>query len=195
MKSCLTDVFTAVSVVAVIATAAGTARLAGQQAPPAAPPAQAAPIKSPEIHPDRTVTFRLAGAQGDRGHAERQLGQRHQHQDDEGRRRASGRRPWARSPRSCGATGSSSTASRRSIPATAKPSATASRYDNLLMISGPESEWWDFKDVPHGSVQAVWYPSPTLKHGQPPDDGLHAARLRDRHAEVSGALPAARRRR
>ena len=31
------------------------------------------------------------------------------------------------------------------------------------MISGPESEWWDFKDVPHGSVQAVWYPSPTLK--------------------------------
>ena len=37
------------------------------------------------------------------------------------------------------------------------------RYDNLLMISGPESEWWDFKDVPHGTVQAVWYPSPTLK--------------------------------
>ena len=25
------------------------------------------------------------------------------------------------------------------------------RYDNLLMISGPESEWWDFKDVPHGT--------------------------------------------
>ncbi|HWW83865.1 MAG TPA: alpha/beta hydrolase-fold protein, partial [Vicinamibacterales bacterium] len=37
------------------------------------------------------------------------------------------------------------------------------RYDNLLMISGPESEWWDFKEVPHGTVQAVWYPSPTLK--------------------------------
>ncbi len=37
------------------------------------------------------------------------------------------------------------------------------RYDNLLMISGAESEWWDFKDVPHGTVQAVWYPSPTLK--------------------------------
>ena len=55
------------------------------------------------------------------------------------------------------------------------------RYDNLLMISGPESEWWDFKDVPHGTVQAVWYPSPTLKHGEPPDDGLHAAGLRDQH--------------
>ena len=54
------------------------------------------------------------------------------------------------------------------------------RYDNLLMISGPESEWWDFKDVPHGTIQAVWYPSPTLKQAQPPDDGLHAARLRER---------------
>jgi enterochelin esterase-like enzyme len=41
-----------------------------------------------------------------------------------------------------------------------------SRYDNLLMISGPESAWWDFKDVPHGTVQAVWYPSPTLKMDQ-----------------------------
>jgi enterochelin esterase-like enzyme len=38
-----------------------------------------------------------------------------------------------------------------------------SRYDNLLMVSGPESDLWDFKDVPHGTVQAVWYPSPTLK--------------------------------
>src|SRR6185503_10460095 len=38
-----------------------------------------------------------------------------------------------------------------------------SRYDNLLMVSGAESEWWDFKDVAHGTVQAVWYPSPTLK--------------------------------
>jgi len=38
------------------------------------------------------------------------------------------------------------------------------RYDNLLMISGPASELWDFKpDVPHGAVQAVWYPSEILK--------------------------------
>ena len=40
------------------------------------------------------------------------------------------------------------------------------RYDNLLMISGPESDAWEFKDVPHGSVQAVWYTSPTLKLAQ-----------------------------
>ena len=38
------------------------------------------------------------------------------------------------------------------------------RYDNLLMISGPASDLWDFKpDIPHGAVQAVWYPSETLK--------------------------------
>ena len=38
------------------------------------------------------------------------------------------------------------------------------RYDNLLMISGPASDLWEFKpDVPHGAVTAVWYPSPILK--------------------------------
>jgi enterochelin esterase-like enzyme len=38
------------------------------------------------------------------------------------------------------------------------------RYDNLLMVSGPASDLWDFKpDVPHGAVQAVWYPSDVLK--------------------------------
>ncbi len=48
-------------------------------------------------------------------------------------------------------------------PSNGETQRDGSRYDNLLMISGPESEWWNFKDVPHGSVQAVWYPSPTLK--------------------------------
>jgi enterochelin esterase family protein len=38
------------------------------------------------------------------------------------------------------------------------------RYDNLLMISGPASELWEFKpDSPHGTVQAIWYPSEILK--------------------------------
>jgi enterochelin esterase family protein len=33
------------------------------------------------------------------------------------------------------------------------------RYDNLLMIPGPASDLWDFKpDIPHGTVQAIWYP-------------------------------------
>jgi enterochelin esterase-like enzyme len=38
-----------------------------------------------------------------------------------------------------------------------------SRYDNLLMISGPASAMWEFRNVPHGAVQAVWYPSEILK--------------------------------
>jgi len=41
------------------------------------------------------------------------------------------------------------------------------RYDNLLMISGPASDLWDFKpDVPHGVVEAVWYASEILKQKQ-----------------------------
>lgn len=38
------------------------------------------------------------------------------------------------------------------------------RYDNLLMISGAASDLWEFKpEIPHGTVQAVWYPSEILK--------------------------------
>jgi enterochelin esterase family protein len=38
------------------------------------------------------------------------------------------------------------------------------RYDNLLMISGPASAAWEFRpDIPHGTVQEVWYPSEVLK--------------------------------
>jgi len=37
------------------------------------------------------------------------------------------------------------------------------RYDNILLISGPESALYELKDVPHGTVSMVWYPSPTLK--------------------------------
>jgi enterochelin esterase-like enzyme len=37
------------------------------------------------------------------------------------------------------------------------------RYDNLVMISGPASDAWQFKsDIPHGTVAAVWYPSKIL---------------------------------
>jgi enterochelin esterase-like enzyme len=38
------------------------------------------------------------------------------------------------------------------------------RYDNWVMVPGPFSDSWQFKpDVPHGTVQAIWYPSPILK--------------------------------
>jgi enterochelin esterase-like enzyme len=37
-----------------------------------------------------------------------------------------------------------------------------SRIDNLLLITGPYDALWTFKNVPHGTVEQVWYPSPTL---------------------------------
>ncbi len=37
------------------------------------------------------------------------------------------------------------------------------RYDNILLIPGPESELYELKNVPHGSVSIVWYTSPILK--------------------------------
>jgi enterochelin esterase family protein len=40
------------------------------------------------------------------------------------------------------------------------------RIDNLLLITGPADDLWTFKDVPHGTVEQVWYPSPTLDQDQ-----------------------------
>ncbi len=37
------------------------------------------------------------------------------------------------------------------------------RYDNILLIPGPASDAYTWKEVPHGSVHIVWYPSPSLK--------------------------------
>jgi enterochelin esterase-like enzyme len=48
-------------------------------------------------------------------------------------------------------------------PGNAETQRDGARYASMLMIPGAESELWDFKDVPHGTVQAIWYPSPTLK--------------------------------
>jgi enterochelin esterase family protein len=51
-------------------------------------------------------------------------------------------------------------------PGNAEIQRDGSRFDNLLFLAGPESDLWEFKDVPHGTVQAVWYPSPTLKQAR-----------------------------
>jgi enterochelin esterase family protein len=37
------------------------------------------------------------------------------------------------------------------------------RSDNILLISGPESDLYEFKKVPHGAVSMVWYDSSILK--------------------------------
>jgi enterochelin esterase-like enzyme len=140
------------------------ASLVAQQ-PPAAPPATAArpaPLRSPDIHPDRTVTFRLSAPKAaevtlngswDNGTNLKMT------KDDAG--------VWSTTigplaPQLWGywfmVDGVKAL-----DPNNAETQRDGARYDNLLMISGPASEWWDFKDVPHGTVQAVWYPSPTLK--------------------------------
>src|SRR6476646_7507247 len=128
--------------------------LAGQQAPAAAP-AQAprpAPLKSPEIHPDRTVTFRLLAPKAsdvtlngswDNGTDLKMT------KDEAGIWSATigplAPQLWGYWFMVDGV--------KALDPNNGETQRDGARYDNLLMISGPESEWWDFKDVPHGSVQ------------------------------------------
>jgi enterochelin esterase family protein len=47
-------------------------------------------------------------------------------------------------------------------PSNSETERDGSRFNSVLMISGPDSDTWDFKDVPHGTVEQIWYPSPTL---------------------------------
>ncbi len=47
-------------------------------------------------------------------------------------------------------------------PSNSETERDGSRYSTMLMISGPQSALWDFKDVPHGTLDEIWYPSPTL---------------------------------
>ena len=37
------------------------------------------------------------------------------------------------------------------------------RVESMLLVPGPESALYGTKDVPHGTLSAVWYDSPTLK--------------------------------
>ena len=48
-------------------------------------------------------------------------------------------------------------------PANSETERDGSRYNTMLMVPGPEADLWTFKNVPHGTVEQVWYPSPTLK--------------------------------
>jgi enterochelin esterase-like enzyme len=47
-------------------------------------------------------------------------------------------------------------------PSNSETERDGSRYNSMLMVSGRESALWDFKDEPHGTVEQIWYPSPTL---------------------------------
>jgi len=137
---------------------------------PAAYPQQAAPGRgaaaprpvSPEIHADRTVTFRLSAPKANEvtlngsweGARDIKMSK-----DDNGIWSVTvgplGAQLWGYWYLVDGV--------KALDPGNGETQRDGSRIDNLLMISGPESDLWDFKDVPHGTIHTVWYPSPTLK--------------------------------
>ena len=47
-------------------------------------------------------------------------------------------------------------------PSNSETERDGSRFNSMVMVSGPPSAMWDFKDVPHGTLEQIWYPSPTL---------------------------------
>jgi enterochelin esterase-like enzyme len=51
-------------------------------------------------------------------------------------------------------------------PSNSETERDGNRFSSLLMVSGPADDMWDFKDVPHGTIEQVWYPSPTLHMDQ-----------------------------
>jgi enterochelin esterase-like enzyme len=156
------NLFAAAVLIAVSAAMPLSAQQGAAPAAPAQAAARPAPLKSPEIHPDRSVTFRLSAPKAtevtlngswDNGTDLKMT------KDETG--------VWSTTigplaPQLWGywfmVDGVKAL-----DPNNGETQRDGARYDNLLMISGPESEWWDFKDVPHGTVQAVWYPSPILK--------------------------------
>jgi enterochelin esterase-like enzyme len=131
-------------------------------AAPAAQPARPRAPRSPEINPDHTVTFRLSAPKA----SEVTLNGSWEGatniamtKDDDG--------VWSTTVGPLGAQlwgyWYLVDGVKALDPGNAETQRDGARYDNLLMIPGAESDLWDFKDVPHGTVRAVWYPSPTLK--------------------------------
>jgi enterochelin esterase-like enzyme len=131
--------------------------------PGQASPAPSRPVpRSPEIHPDRTVTFRLDAPHSKEvtlngswdGAVNIKMAQ------DEGGVWSVTVGPLAPQLWSYWYLVDGVKAL---DPGNSETQRDGARYANLLMISGAESALWDFKDVPHGTVQAIWYASPTLK--------------------------------
>lgn len=47
-------------------------------------------------------------------------------------------------------------------PSDSETERDGSRFLSMVMVNGPQSDLWNFKDVAHGTVEQIWYPSPTL---------------------------------
>ncbi len=166
--------------VALLTASCAFSQPAAQPAPAPAPRPMVP--RSPEIHADRTVTFRLAAPKA----AEVTLngsweGARDikMTKDDQGVWSVTvgplGAQLWGYWYLVDGV--------KALDPGNGETQRDGVRIDNLLMISGPESDLWEFHDVPHGTMQAVWYPSPTLKMARrrmtiytPPDYATSSAR-------------------
>jgi enterochelin esterase family protein len=55
---------------------------------------------------------------------------------------------------------------RANDPSNSEMERDGSRYNNMVLVPGPQSDLWTFKDVPHGTLEQIWYPSPTLQMDQ-----------------------------
>jgi len=138
------------------------------QAPTANPVAQSAPraaIRSPEIHADRTVTFRLAARSAKEV---RVIGTWPQRPGATMTQDADGVWSATVGPLAPEMYGYAFIVDgvRTLDPSNSETQRDGKQFDSMLMISGPESAMWDFRDVPHGSLEQIWYPSPTLKAAQ-----------------------------
>jgi len=51
-------------------------------------------------------------------------------------------------------------------PSNSETERDGSRYNTMLLVPGAAADLWTFKDVPHGTLEQIWYPSPTLKMDQ-----------------------------
>jgi enterochelin esterase-like enzyme len=147
---------------AVFGQGAPAAAPAGAQAAPARP---APPARSPEILPDRKVTFRIRAPKASEvvlnGNWDGGLNIPFT-KDESG--------VWSVTvgPLAPQLWGYSFNVDGVKVldPGNAETERDGRQFFNLLMVSGPEADLWDFKDVPHGTVQMIWYPSPTLKEAR-----------------------------
>ncbi len=125
-------------------------------------PAPPAPVVSPEVHPDKKVTFRVRAPKagevtlrGDwmTGPAEKL------EKDDKG--------VWSVTvgPLIPDFYSYSFTVDgvRTLDPANATIKQGVTSLDNMFFLAGPEADFMDNKPVPHGDVRKVWYQSGTLK--------------------------------
>ena len=147
------------------ATPAAPAAPAGAAAAPTAPPAPMPRLRSPEISDDHHVTFRIRAPKASEvtfnadwiGATNMAMTK-----DDQG--------VWSvtvgpLTPQLYGYWFMVDGV-RTLDPSNSETERDGNRFSSLLMVSGPEDAMWDFKNVPHGTIEQVWYPSPTLHMDQ-----------------------------